>query len=429
MENSIGIFAGCLRRVPFAERLALIRAAGFDATCLWWDIEHPEADHWRDAAPRMVRDAGLALDNLHAPYRRCNWLWTDDAEKRAHVVRLHAECLRDCARYSAPKLVMHLSAGTRAHVDQDAGLDSMMSLAEIAQREGLVIALENTRRDDLIDAVLNAAPANCVGLCYDNAHDHLYNDEPHALLDRWGHRVALAHLSDNDGILDRHWSPGEGVLNFAPVFVRLQRAGYRGTLMLEAIPKNAEETPESFLDRARQLRGMGILPMRANSQAPHPGQTPRPATANGFEIAYNRAVDLGGRSMAKKKALIIDDETIIRQVVAGALEADGWETIEAADGKDAADVASKESPDLIVMDMLMPGKDGLTAFKELRVGDATAHIPIVMLSGINDMDAGSNRDAESIGMEAGVAPPEAFLNKPASGDEIRQAAREATRQA
>lgn len=133
--------------------------------------------------------------------------------------------------------------------------------------------------------------------------------------------------------------------------------------------------------------------------------------------------------MAKKKALIVDDETIIRQVVAGALETDGWEIIEAADGKDAADVASKESPDLVVMDMLMPGTDGLTTFKELREGDATAHIPIVMLSSINDMDAGSNRDAESIGLEAGVAPPEAFLNKPATGDEIRRAAREATGQA
>jgi two-component system phosphate regulon response regulator PhoB len=130
--------------------------------------------------------------------------------------------------------------------------------------------------------------------------------------------------------------------------------------------------------------------------------------------------------MARKKVLIVDDETIIRQVVAGALEADGWETVEVADGKDVANVASKESPDLVVLDMLMPGTDGLTAFKELRGGDSTAHIPIVLLSGINDMDAGSNRDAESIGIEAGVAPPEAFLNKPASGDEISQAAKDAT---
>ena len=133
--------------------------------------------------------------------------------------------------------------------------------------------------------------------------------------------------------------------------------------------------------------------------------------------------------MAKKKALIVDDETIIRQVVAGALEADGWETVEASDGKDAVNVASKECPDLVVMDMLMPGKDGLTTFKELREDDKTGHIPVVLLSGINDMDAGSNRDAESIGSEAGVAPPEAFLNKPASGDQIRQAAKDATGQA
>lgn len=252
MENQIGIFAGCLRRVPFTERLKLVRAAGFEATCLWWDIEHPEANHWRDAAPRMVRDAGLALDNLHAPYRRCNWLWSDDPEKRAHVIQLHTECLRDCARYAASKLVMHLSAGTRAHVDKNAGLGSMMSLAEIAQREGVVIALENTRRDDLIDVVLNAVPANCVGLCYDNAHGHLYNNAPHELLDRWGSRLALVHLSDNDAVLDRHWTPGEGVLDFAPVFTRLRKVEYRGTLMLESVPKSAHEAPEQFLDRAHQ---------------------------------------------------------------------------------------------------------------------------------------------------------------------------------
>jgi len=83
---------------------------------------------------------------------------------------------------------------------------------------------------------------------------------------------------------------------------------------------------------------------------------------------------------ARKKVLIVDDEKDIVDLVAYNLGRNGYDTLTASDGNDALDSASKNSPDLIILDLMLPGIDGMEVARRLKADGKTASIPIVMLT-------------------------------------------------
>jgi two-component system, OmpR family, response regulator VicR len=80
---------------------------------------------------------------------------------------------------------------------------------------------------------------------------------------------------------------------------------------------------------------------------------------------------------AQKTILIVDDENTIREVVRRYLEREGYQVQEAADGYEALDSIQADPPDLIVLDLMLPGIDGLTITQHLR---QDRQIPIIMLT-------------------------------------------------
>lgn len=80
---------------------------------------------------------------------------------------------------------------------------------------------------------------------------------------------------------------------------------------------------------------------------------------------------------SRKTILVVDDEDTIREVIRRYLERDGFSVTEAADGHSALDAVRDEPPDLIVLDLMLPGIDGLTLTRLLR---ARHQVPIVMLT-------------------------------------------------
>jgi len=86
--------------------------------------------------------------------------------------------------------------------------------------------------------------------------------------------------------------------------------------------------------------------------------------------------------MGKKKILIADDEPSIRLLIRSMLSKD-YIVIMANDGQEAIDIARQQSPDLILMDILMPKMDGYIACHAIKTHPATKAIPVVMLTGID----------------------------------------------
>ncbi|HEX8617151.1 MAG TPA: response regulator [Thermoanaerobaculia bacterium] len=81
------------------------------------------------------------------------------------------------------------------------------------------------------------------------------------------------------------------------------------------------------------------------------------------------------------KALIIDDEEDVRYIVQMSLGRVGQMTvIEATNGEEGIALAKREQPEFILLDMMMPGMDGVTVFRALRAAPETAAIPVVFLT-------------------------------------------------
>ena len=80
------------------------------------------------------------------------------------------------------------------------------------------------------------------------------------------------------------------------------------------------------------------------------------------------------------RVLVIDDEAPIRLLCRVNLEAEGMEVLEAADGPSGLEAARERAPDVVLLDVLMPGLDGWRVAEELLVDDRTASIPIVFLT-------------------------------------------------
>jgi len=91
--------------------------------------------------------------------------------------------------------------------------------------------------------------------------------------------------------------------------------------------------------------------------------------------------------MAKKKILLIDDNPDIVKIYTVRLEACGYEVASSLSGEDGIKLASEFQPDLIVLDISMPGMDGFDTGKRLRSSIVTQNVPIIMAT------AHSNRDA------------------------------------
>jgi CheY-like chemotaxis protein len=108
--------------------------------------------------------------------------------------------------------------------------------------------------------------------------------------------------------------------------------------------------------------------------------------------------------------LIVDDDPSIRKLVATTLEdVAGFELVEAGDGGEALDLAAEEAPAIVLLDIDMPGLDGLEACRRLRAETATADTTIVMLT------AAAGEEAERAAEEAGA---DLFLTKPFSPLEL-----------
>ena len=80
----------------------------------------------------------------------------------------------------------------------------------------------------------------------------------------------------------------------------------------------------------------------------------------------------------KKTILVVDDEKNIRDLLVFNLQNEGYNTLEAEDGLQAVDVALRESPDLILLDVMLPKLDGKSVCKKLRYSLNMSNIPILI---------------------------------------------------
>ena len=133
-------------------------------------------------------------------------------------------------------------------------------------------------------------------------------------------------------------------------------------------------------------------PKRGSGSAAALQSTPAPEAApvsTHFDLLEETAAPVrrsGAHGQPASKVLLVDDEDSLRKVMRDLLERDGYAVTEARDGVQALDQVDRVGPDIIVLDLNLPGLDGYGVLSHLRSRPATANIPVIVLTAKGDED-------------------------------------------
>ncbi|MDM8540078.1 response regulator [Desulfococcaceae bacterium HSG9] len=116
----------------------------------------------------------------------------------------------------------------------------------------------------------------------------------------------------------------------------------------------------------------------------------------------------------KKRILVVDDEPDFASIVQGNLEKEGFEVDVAYNGVEGIEKVKADAPDAIVLDVMMPEKDGYEVCKELKADEKYANIPIILLTAVAS-HVTSTRYSHADGMSTEA---DDYIAKPASAEDI-----------
>ena len=109
-----------------------------------------------------------------------------------------------------------------------------------------------------------------------------------------------------------------------------------------------------------------------------------------------------------KKVLVIDDEADVRTFITMVLKNDGYETVTAANGAEGLKVLREESPDLVILDLMMPNQSGTDFYRRLVQDKQHGQTPVIVVSGVP-------------GRELAIRKPAAVFDKPIDPDQFLEA--------
>lgn len=116
-----------------------------------------------------------------------------------------------------------------------------------------------------------------------------------------------------------------------------------------------------------------------------------------------------------KRVLLVEDEPNIIEAIRFILSRDGWRVDTHSDGATALEAVARHGPDVVILDVMLPGRSGFDILRDLRAAEATASLPVLMLTAKGQ---GKDRElAEQFGANR-------FMTKPFANDEVLSCLRE-----
>jgi len=113
-----------------------------------------------------------------------------------------------------------------------------------------------------------------------------------------------------------------------------------------------------------------------------------------------------------RKIMIIDDEPDIRVYLAAAAEDNGFEPLTLGAEERIIKIIADKMPDLVVLDIMMPMRSGISIYKEIRTSPSLRHIPIILISGMASMSDFMGSGFRKLIGDDRIPPPDAFIEKP-----------------
>ncbi|MGD2125237.1 MAG: response regulator [Desulfobacteraceae bacterium] len=124
-----------------------------------------------------------------------------------------------------------------------------------------------------------------------------------------------------------------------------------------------------------------------------------------------------------KKVLVVDDELDVRIFITTLLETNGFKPLSAQDGIQGLEIARKNKPSLIILDIMMPRESGITMYRELRRDPDLKNIPVIMLSALSRKTFFHSQKVLDEYKGEKIPEPAAYIEKPPEPDELLDAIR------
>jgi CheY-like chemotaxis protein len=143
------------------------------------------------------------------------------------------------------------------------------------------------------------------------------------------------------------------------------------------VPSHDGRTPRYFQPRRSAFRSVSMSRGTEASRGTPEGGGGRAAATATADPARDAAGGAGRKG--RKRVLVVDDEKDLVDLIGYNLQRNGYDAVSAYDGNTAIELATREPPDLIVLDLMLPGLDGTEVARRLKSDSRTQHVPIVML--------------------------------------------------
>lgn len=214
-----------------------------------------------EAVKAMAERAGVTVRSLHLPFggREMNFCAPDLGE-RERTMQVQRKNLRLAAALGAKYAIAHGGIPypqSEREKYLSIARESLAALQGDASALGIHICVESLlpscigRNSKELLYILSAHPD--LRACFDP--NHLFGESHEGLLLALGDRVAAVHFSDYDGLDERHWMPGEGVIDWRAIVAALDKIGYGGPLLYEVnpfkTPVTIDRRPLTFRDYAQ----------------------------------------------------------------------------------------------------------------------------------------------------------------------------------
>lgn len=229
-------------------------------------MSEEERVDWTHEFKNKVDVADLEVWSVHMPWSNTLDISTTNEENRLTTIDVHISVMELLEPLNVQKYVMHPSAEPIGDEERDQRLENSIQsfkiLTEEAKKYSGTIAMEAMPRTLLANTseealqIVNAVD-NGLEICLDT--NHILQEKTEEFIKKVGDVITTLHVADYDGIDERHWIPGRGVINWNNVIHELVKIGYEGPWMYEVVRRDGDDpmpTAQRIVENWEELKSV-----------------------------------------------------------------------------------------------------------------------------------------------------------------------------